>query len=264
MVETDGKAHGTQAIRRAAGMLRFVASGSGAGVSLNDVSKAMELSRSTAHRILKCLVEEGLLETDETGRRYRVGALTYELGLAASGRRLEVLRWRDTVDRLGRETGATMYLMGRTGLDSVCLYKADGTGVVRVFPVEVGQRRPLGVGAGATALLAGAPDDEVDRILAAIAPELGAYPSITAETIRADIAKARRTGVAESLGQVVSEAYGLGVAIPSGQGAGTLALSLAAHRSLAVPERTAVWKRLLLEAARTPHQEGAVDVHNDL
>src|SRR5262245_56528350 len=140
MPDTEKKPDGTQAIRRAAAILKHIARGPESGMSLRDVSEAMDLSRSTAHRILRCLLDEKLIEHDETARRYVIGGLTFELGLAATNHQHEVMRWRSTVDALSRSTGATVYLMGRSGNECVCLYKAEGSSVVRVIPVEVGQR----------------------------------------------------------------------------------------------------------------------------
>lgn len=250
MSDSEKKPDGTQAIRRAAAILKHIARGPEGGVSLRDVSEAMDLSRSTAHRILKCLLDEKLIEQAGDARRYVVGSLTFELGLAATNRQHEVMHWRSVVDALSRKMGATVYLMGRSGNECVCLYKAEASSVVRVIPVEVGQRRPLGVGAGATALLAATSDGDLDRVLNSIAPYLERYPGITVERIRRNVEAARKTGVAESRSLVVDGVYGMGIAIPAGHGPPTLALSLAAHQSAASDEQVASWKRLILKAVK--------------
>lgn len=250
MSDSEKKPDGTQAIRRAAAILKQIARGPEAGVSLRDVSEAMELSRSTAHRILRCLLDEKLIEHGNDSRRYVIGGLTFELGLAAINRQHEVMRWRSAVDAISKQTGATTYLMGRSGNECVCLDKAEGSSIVRVIPVEVGQRRPLGVGAGATALLAATTDGDLDRVLTAIAPYLERYPAITVERIRQNVEAARKSGLAESRGLVVDGVYGLGIAIPAEHGAPTLALSLAAHQSAASDDRVAAWKRILLKAVK--------------
>src|SRR5262245_21172082 len=123
MSDDERKPDGTQAIRRAAAILKHIARGPEAGVSLRVVSEAMDLSRSTAHRILRCLLDEKLIEHGSDSRRYVVGGLTFELGLAAANRQHEVMHWRATIDALSQQTGATVYLMGRSGNECVCLYK---------------------------------------------------------------------------------------------------------------------------------------------
>ena len=248
MSEIETKPDGTQAIRRASAMLRQIAHGPGGGMSLREVSEAMGLTRSTAHRILKCLLDERLIEYIDTERRYVIGSLTFELGLAATGRQREIMQWRPAVDMLSQKTGATVFLMGRSGNESVCLCKSEGSSVVRVFPVEVGQRRPLGVGAGATALLAATTPGDAERVLEAIAGHLAQYPALSVDRIRQHVEDARRNGYAESRSTVAGGVYGLGMPIPTKHGPATLALSLAVHESLAGDEQIAAMKRWMAKA----------------
>jgi DNA-binding IclR family transcriptional regulator len=117
---------GTQAIRRATAILKAIARATPHGASLAEISKSEGLPRSTAHRMLKCLMDEGLVDHPDGSLRYQMGALVYELGLAAPRTALEVARWRDAVDAVARRTGVTSYLMRRTGMEAVCLVKAEG------------------------------------------------------------------------------------------------------------------------------------------
>jgi DNA-binding IclR family transcriptional regulator len=238
---------GTQAIRRAASILKAIAKANSQGISLADISRTEELPRSTAHRILKCLVDEGFVEYAGDSRRYQMGGLTYELGLAVSKGVLEVARWRDVIDAVARRTGVTSYLMRRSGVEAVCLIKAEGTSVVRVIPVEVGQRRLLGVGAGATALLAALDDATADRIIETITPGLKNHPQISADTLRAAVQNTRSTGFATSEGRVVAESFGLGAIVPDAKGTPSLAISIAAHVSLVNDANINKWKRILRE-----------------
>jgi DNA-binding IclR family transcriptional regulator len=256
-LDDDGKREGTQAIRRAAAILKSIARGPKNGMTLRDVSEAMELSRSTAHRILKCLLDERVIDYSESSRRYVIGDLTFELGLAATSHQREIVQWRPTIDAIAGTTGATVYLMGRSGNESVCLCKAEGSSVVRVIPVEVGQRRPLGVGAGATALLAAASDEDCESVLSAIASSLDAYPRLTVAQIRRNIEAARQMGFAESCGSVVEGVYGLGVAIPAIRGPATLAVSLAAHESLTNADTTSAWKRQVAKLLKAATANGS-------
>lgn len=248
MTQSDGPNDGTQAIRRAASILRQIAKNPQDGATLREISEAVRLSRSTTHRILKCLVSERLVAQSEDAKRYAIGDLAAELGLAVKDRKDVILTWRPTIESLARDTGATIYLMGRSGDESVCLDKAEGSSVIRVLPVEVGQRRPLGVGAGATAILAAMPESECEAAIAAIEPHLHRYARITADDVRRATREARATGFAESWGNVVDGVYGIGISVSSSKGS-MLALSIAAHQSLATDVNIQNWKRLLKAAA---------------
>jgi DNA-binding IclR family transcriptional regulator len=254
MVEAN--VDGTQAIRRAAAILRLIGQGSSQGIGLAAITKALNLPRSTAHRILKCLVEEGLVGHEPEKRRYVVGQLTYELGLTVTPDVLEITKWRAAVDRVAIRTGATSYLMSRSGMEVVCVHKAEGRSVIRAIPVEVGQRRFLGVGAGSTALLAALDDETVDRVLDAILPAIGDYPGLDEQTIRQIIERTRSTGFAVSVGTVYQDVVGIGRAIPKAGGPPSLAVTIAALASQANDRVVESWKQIMIEEIATVLQAG--------
>jgi DNA-binding IclR family transcriptional regulator len=238
---------GTQAIRKAAAILRRVGQSNSEGVGLAAIMEALQLPRSTTHRILKCLVDEGLIKHEPDTRRYVIGRLTYELGLAVTAGVLEVAQWRMAVDRVAQRTGVTSYLISRSGIEATCILKADGNAVIRVIPVEIGQRRLLGVGAGATALLAALDHDTSERIIQTVAPFLRGYPHLTEEVMRRIVDEARRTGFAVSKSNVVQDVVGVAMAIPKSDGLPSLALSIAALASQADDRKIEDWKRIIRE-----------------
>lgn len=250
MPQTAAKTDGAQAIRRASAILKFLSLTPATGATLGQVCESTELSRSTAHRMLRCLVQEGFVSQSDDARYYRIGAVIPELALAARIWDDEILNWRPVLQQVSAETGVTVYLMGRSGNESVCLDKVEGASIVRVIPVEVGQRRPLGVGAGAAALLASLPEEDCERTIAAIGPHLGRFSTLTVPRLRDILRKARATGFAESHAYVAAGVYGLAIAATSGGQPARLALSLAAHESLAKRERILAWKECLSNAVR--------------
>jgi DNA-binding IclR family transcriptional regulator len=242
---TESNVDGTQAIRRAAAILRRIGQSDSQGASLAAITETLQLPRSTTHRILKCLVEEGLVKHDTGRRRYVVGRLTYELGLAVTTDALEIARWRVAVDRVAQRTGVTSYLMSRSGIEATCILKTEGTSVIRVIPVDVGQRRFLGVGAGSTALLAALDPATSDRILQTIVPALSGYPNLSETVIRGVVDEARITGYAVSRSNVVKDVIGIGMAIPNPEGAPYLALSIAALASQTDERAVESWKQII-------------------
>ena len=92
---------GTQAIRRAASILKQIAHvPEGGSATLRAISEAVDLPRSTAHRILKCLTETELAAYNPQTRRYEIGMLSYELGLAVTDRALDVAPFAAAADRI--------------------------------------------------------------------------------------------------------------------------------------------------------------------
>ena len=246
-VPDEAATSGTQAIRRAAAVLRALGKAGPEGATLAEVARNCALARSTAHRILRCLVEERLACEPGADKRYRMGELVHELSLAPSASALEVAHWRPVVATISRRTGATAYLMRRSGVEAVCLAKADSQALMRFVPVEVGQRRLLGVGAGATTLLAALDKEHCEQVIALIAPGLRAYPRLNEGSVRNAVRMTRKTGFAVSQGTVVADGFGMGVAVPSAGGAPYLALSIAAHSSVVTESVIGEWKRILAQ-----------------
>ena len=68
-------------LQRGLAILRLLASSNEAGARLTDISRALDLTPPTVHRLLKILVEEGMAEADKATKRYRLGIDLF--GLAA-------------------------------------------------------------------------------------------------------------------------------------------------------------------------------------
>jgi len=163
MKKTDSQ--GTQSIGRAVAILRAVASVEGKGSSLAEISRLAGLERSTAHRMLKRLVEEQLVTQDPVTRCYYLGPVLYELGLAAKPA-IPVHEWcSEGLAELARLSGDCTFLIGMSAYDSVCLARREGHFPIKVLVLSTGQRRPLGAGAGSIALMSLLPDDQVRHIL---------------------------------------------------------------------------------------------------
>jgi DNA-binding IclR family transcriptional regulator len=66
--------------------------------------------------------------------------------------------------RIAEATGDTVFLTQRSGLDSVCVDRQEGTFPIKTFTLEIGMRRPLGVGTGSLAILSGLSEEEVKHV----------------------------------------------------------------------------------------------------
>ncbi len=200
MVKTGGTekavAGGTQSIQRAAMLLRYIAAHDLIGVRLIDAVRALGLQRSTTHRILQCLVAEGLLEFKLPGQRYVLGSLAFELGLRAARRERLREACRPSLERIAFHSGDVVFLSVRRDVETVCLDRAEGNYPVRAFTREMGDRRPIGFGAVGVSILAVMSDTEVEVILQDGAGILRAYNGETQAHAWVRILDARRRGYA--------------------------------------------------------------------
>lgn len=156
---------GAQSLRRALQLLRLLARHQEDGLKLTDVISASGLERSTAHRLLSCLVEEQFAERDADAKTYRLGIDAMQLGFASMRRVPLVDSCRALMQKLARMSGDTVFLVIRQGDYCVCLHREEGHFPVKVFTTDVGGRRLLGIGAGGLALMAALPDTEIERVM---------------------------------------------------------------------------------------------------
>lgn len=166
---------GTQVISRSALLLRLIANANHQGARLVDLTHHSGLERPTVRRILQGLVAEGLVRQQSDDHRYLLGHLAYELGLAAARGFDMTAIASPSLDRIARETGDTVYLVQRSGIDAVCIDRREGAFPVKVLTIDVGARRPLGAAAGGLALLARASSDECSAILQANRSQIETY-----------------------------------------------------------------------------------------
>lgn len=207
-------------------VLRNIASEGTAGIRLLDLARRAELPRPTVHRIVKALVAQGLLAQDPITKRYCLGRLIYEFGLAAPVPVRRIDRMRPFLQRLAHLTEDTAYLVMRSDDEVVCVNIEEGRYPIRARTFEVGARRPLGVGAAGLALLATMADADVDAYLTRNSESLKRY-GLSAAEMRHRVDAARRHG-AISHGTITEGVSGIACAIPCIDGVSQLAVSVAA------------------------------------
>ena len=175
---------GTQSLRRTVHLLRELAQVGEAGANAAELAQRCNLTRATAYRLLAALSEEGLVTHAPGLRRYYLGPFAYEMGLKA----FPLIGFRElcagVVSHLVEETGESVFLVMRSGLDTVCLDKQSGAFSVEAMPVDIGSRRPLGVGLSSIAILAALPETEREAIMRANGMRYRETGRLAAERIR--------------------------------------------------------------------------------
>lgn len=208
---------GAQSVRRALGLLKQLAGQHEAGMRLSELVVTSGLVRSTAHRLLTCLTEEGFVEKDSSGKRYRLGIQAMQLGFAVMHRMPLLEKFRPVMQKLARVSGDTVFLVVRRGDEVLCLHRETGSFPVKVFTIDVGERRLIGIGAGGLAMLAGLEDEEIRQIYAR---NKAAYvqAGIDEAPLWKGIRATRRDGYSETINAITFGVIGVGAAIPVGVG----------------------------------------------
>ena len=221
---------GTQSIHRAITMLREIAVFH-KGLRLVDVAAAMSLERPTAHRILKGLMSQGMVMQDPITKYYRLGHVAYELGLAASPFFNLKEICQPTLARMAEQTADSVYFVVRSGFDAVCIDWLEGSYPIKTRTLDVGMRRPLGLGAASVALMLGLSDAEIEQIIAVNTPRMPAFGHMTAERLREVIRKSRAAGYAINEEDVLPGVSAIGAPILPRIGQPYAAVSIAGIHS---------------------------------
>lgn len=177
--------------------------------------------------MIRCLVAHRMIERDASTLRYSLGPLVYELGLSVPAK----MNLREICDpvtaRIAQSTGDTVFLNVRSGLDVLCIDRKEGTFPIRTLIFEVGNRRPLGVGAGGIALLMPLPDEELDAVVHANSARLESNGSLKAKNILALVRQARERGYVFTEDIVVRGVTAISVPFGGHHGVPAAAISVA-------------------------------------
>jgi len=243
----NNESTGSQSIERAVAVLRAVAAAGHAGAAVAAMASAIELNRTTVHRIAAALAREGLIERDEASGRYFLGAEIAALGTIASTRHGIHRQAAAALTRLSAHSADTAFLSTPSGFDSVCIHREEGSFPIRTQVLWPGQRLPLGVGAGGLALLAAMPDETVTVVLEANRARLERdYPTFAGDGLARLVERTRRDGFAINQGMIVSGSWAVGVAIRNSRGDPIAALSVAAIEARMSGQRRSEIAGLLL------------------
>jgi len=247
--DVAGKLSGTQSIERALTLLREIAAHNRGGSRLLDLAARTGLQRPTVHRMLKCLAAESMVQQNPETHRYFLGPMVFELGLTAAPRFNLREICHPALTRIAEATNDTVFLTQRSGLDAVCVDRHEGTFPIKTFTLEIGMRRPLGVGTGSLAILAALPEDEIRQIVGANAPRLPEY-GLTPGSLMAQVKSAQRHGYAVREAPTLAGVRSLGQALHNQSGIPFAALSISAISSRMNDKRVAELAGLLKSETR--------------
>lgn len=239
-----------QNVRRATMVLSVLAAHAASGARLTDVAAEVGLGKGTVHRVLAGLVENGLADCDERTGRFFLGVKIISWGTVAKQRFGLADQVRVAMETLSQKTQDTVYLTIRVGDEAVYIERKEGTYPVKALTVNVGARRPLGVGSGPLAILMALGDEEIARILECQRAERLEFGLDDAKLL-ASLAAARRQGYTRSNVNILPDMDSVGIPILGESGAPVGAISIAAVSSRMTPDRRESVAALIRDSIRT-------------
>jgi DNA-binding IclR family transcriptional regulator len=181
---------------RAVALLRALAASAGDGMRLTNAAETAGLTPASAHRLLRMLIDEGLVEQDARSKYYRLSIEFFSLAAQAGnpGNLREVCR--PGLLRLSAALGDTVFLLVRSGYDAVCLDRCEGPVPIRSFTGDIGGKVVLGVGQGSMAILAHLPEAEREEVIRFNVPRLLHFGLFDEVFFRNEIERVRESGYA--------------------------------------------------------------------
>lgn len=209
-----------------------------AELTLSEISRRAGLPLTTAHRLVRDLTGWGALERDDRGC-YHVGLRLWEVAALAPRGLLLRESALPYLQDLYEATHENVQLAVREGLEVVYVERILGRGAVRVL-TRVGGRFAMHATGVGLALLAFAPAEVQEQVLAGPLERWTAKTITSPAELRAALAEVRRRGYAVSDGQVTLDALSVAAPIRAARDEVVAAVSLVVHAEGAQPQALAV------------------------
>ncbi|KPB87037.1 IclR family transcriptional regulator [Pseudomonas syringae group genomosp. 3] len=218
---------GVGAVSRLFAVLRCLGECDEGGERVTQLAQRVGLSQPTTHRLLRSLMDEGMVEQDLLSKRYRLSIEFFALAARAgnTGNLRDVVR--PSLLRLSASLGDSLFLLARSGFDAICLDRSEGPYPIRTFTGDIGGRVALGVGQGSLAILAFLPEDERETVIAYNLPRLKDFHLYDEVFLRSEVENVRRLGYAGRNTGALPGMAGLAVPILDRNGRAVAALSVA-------------------------------------
>jgi len=228
---------GVGAVSRLFAVLRSLGDTVEGGERVTQLAQRVGLSQPTTHRLLRSLMDEGMVEQDARSKRYRLSldffALAARAGNTGNLRDLA----RPAMLRLSASLGDSLFLLARSGFDAICLDRSEGPFPIRTFTGDIGGRVALGVGQGSLAILAFLPEEERDTVIQYNLPRLKDFHLYDEVFLRSEVENVRTLGYAGRNTGVLQGMAGVAVPILDREGRAVAALSVATVSDRLGPDR---------------------------
>ncbi|WP_024676830.1 IclR family transcriptional regulator [Pseudomonas syringae] len=240
---------GVGAVSRLFAVLRCLGECDEGGERVTQLAQRVGLSQPTTHRLLRSLMDEGMVEQDLLSKRYRLSIEFFALAARAgnTGNLRDVVR--PSLLRLSASLGDSLFLLARSGFDAICLDRSEGPYPIRTFTGDIGGRVALGVGQGSLAILAFLPEDERETVIAYNLPRLKDFHLYDEVFLRSEVENVRRLGYAGRNTGALPGMAGLAVPILDRNGRAVAALSVATITDRLGPDRLMTVVELLKREA---------------
>jgi len=237
----------SSSIQKALQVLKTVQRHHEEGMRLVDVCRAQGLEKPTALRLLRELETQGLLARNVRSKKYYLGDYCRKLGESLAVQSSLSTRYGPLLRRISDRTEDASFLVILQDQDTLCIGREVGTYPIQALAIPVGNRQPIGVGAGGLAMLASFDADTTEHYLRINRARFLKYKSLRLDELRMRIARARKRGYAVIGSHAVNQVTGVGVTLMSKEGEVLGGISVAALDNRMTQKRQEAVARMIRE-----------------
>lgn len=187
---------GLSSVQNALRVLRAL-SDADPGLGVTELASRLKMAKSTCHRLLNTLADDGFVRKLEDGR-YALGLALWELGSRVVGR-LELREVAHPIlEDLRNSTGETIHLALLDGDSVVYIDRFESKATLTLFR-RIGFRAPVHVTSSGKAILAYSPPEVVERILNAGLRKVGPGSITSKKKLLAALEEIRQEGCVVSV-----------------------------------------------------------------
>lgn len=219
------------------------------GSSVTDIAALTGNTRSLVFRIIFTLEQRGYVIKDPVNRTYTIGYRPLYLAAHAQDQ-LEVLRAaRPYLEELASRCEDNINMLVRDGTSSVCIYARRPPEQGQLY-AQIGRRVPLHVGGGPKILLAFAPPEVLQEVLAGPLETFTSNTVVDGHALESVLARIRESGTSESHGEIDPDTFSFGSAVFHRNGNVIAALSVAGPSEHLKDKGAIFYRQLVRDTAR--------------
>lgn len=235
-----------EAVSAAMDLLFLVAQEPGLGVT--ELAKRSGTTKARAFRLLGTLEESGLVRRKEPYATYSLGYKALFVGTAAQEQVNITHLAKSHLPEIGQRCSESVLIRIRDGLETICVAWWDAPNAIRVHN-QMGDRRPMYVGASGKLLLAYAPADVQEQVLSSERERFTANTITKRSQLEKELATIREQGYSVSFAEKVAETISAAAPIRDASGNVIASLSMTAPASRVSKEQLPKYVKLLQAGA---------------
>jgi DNA-binding IclR family transcriptional regulator len=221
------------AVVRAAAVLNLIAAAEGDPPRISELSRELDLPKSSTSNILSALTETGLVR--RLGGGYALGPTLVDLASAFLRHDDPVQRFREFVPALATASQETVQLAMLNGPDVLYLARHDGNQPITLTSI-IGKRLPATCTALGKVMLSALEPPALDGLLEEPLRQLTPRSHATLRSLIADLKATSERGYAIDDEEAAANVVCLAVAVPGRSGQGAYAVSTTLFKNRLTPE----------------------------